>query len=300
MNIELINKLTLSAFFVLSLAGCSHVAISPKLSKISLGNDPIISAQKQDEGLKKAVEYWGKEYKRAPTNATYAYNYANNLIVSKRSQDAFRVLEQALSHNPNDKKLNSAYGRLALQLNKVQLAEKVLKRTDNIDHQDWRVLSAKGTLFARKGEYVQAQDFFSQALKISPNEPSVINNLALSHALSGAPHKAETLLRKVVDRGQSDNKIKHNLALVLSLQGKFDEAKKISKTAMSPKQAEANIKYLRQIVQNPIRENKIIKPVTIKASASADALPLPIKGTQKIKINKKTSSHSKKQKSPSL
>jgi Flp pilus assembly protein TadD len=86
------------------------------------------------------------------------------------------------------------------------------------------------------------------AMKIAPDEPSLVNNMALSYLLTNEPTKAEALLRQAVAKPSADVRIRQNLALALGLQGKFTEAEKIARADLPPAEADANIAYLRAML----------------------------------------------------
>jgi tetratricopeptide (TPR) repeat protein len=110
------------------------------------------------------------------------------------------------------------------------------------------VISARGTVMAKQGKYAEAIPYYERALSLSHNQPSILSNLALAHAMSGEPAKAELMLRQAAAADPSAPKIRQNLALVLGLQGKYDEAKQIAGADMSADKA-ADADYLRRVVK---------------------------------------------------
>ncbi|HEY1153896.1 MAG TPA: hypothetical protein VGE73_08610, partial [Pseudolabrys sp.] len=88
----------------------------------------------------------------------------------------------------------------------------------------------------------------ASALKIQPNDPSVLSNLGLSYALSKDLTRAEATLRRAVAQPGADSKARQNLALVLGLQGRFTEAEAIARADLPPEQAAENVAALRQMV----------------------------------------------------
>jgi Flp pilus assembly protein TadD len=103
------------------------------------------------------------------------------------------------------------------------------------------------------GRHQEAQGYYASALKIMPEEPSILSNLGLSYALSKDLRKAESTLRKASARNGSDPRTRQNLALVLGLQGRFSEAEEIARGDLSADEASANVAYLRQMMA---QENK--------------------------------------------
>lgn len=219
----------------------------PQLSS-SPPAENITEAPKSE--LDKALVYWSEEHKKKPHDLKAALSYARNLKAAGHKQDAFSVLQGASLLHGDSTELASEYGRLALEFGQVQVAQKLLVMADDPVKPDWRVVSARGTVMAKQGMYAEAIPFYERALAISPNQSSVLNNLALAYAADGQSVKAEQILRTAADKG-GDVKIKQNLALVLGLQGKHDEARLLSATQVSAETASADSDYLKRMVKAP-------------------------------------------------
>ena len=158
------------------------------------------------------------------------------------------MLQQASGANPTHKGIAGDYGRLLLEFNHITQADKVLELADDPSNPDWKVISARGTVFAKQSQYSKAVPLFERALQLAPDQPSVMSNLALAYAMEGKVEKAEPLLRKAAALG-GDARVNQNLALVLGLQGKYDEAKLAMANDVPPDRAAANVEYLRQMVK---------------------------------------------------
>jgi Flp pilus assembly protein TadD len=174
--------------------------------------------------LQKATEYWGKQYSNNPADATAALSYARNLRALGAKAEALAVLQAAHQLNPQNRQLNSEYGRIALEHQQFTVAEKLLAQADDPVAPDWRTISARGTVLAKQGKHHESIPFYERAMVVAPDQPSVMNNLAMAYAMAGQPTKAEDLLRQAAAKNPADARIAHNLALVLGLQGRHDEA----------------------------------------------------------------------------
>ena len=98
------------------------------------------------------------------------------------------------------------------------------------------------------GDHETARGYYEAALKIRPDEPSVLSNLGLSYALSRQLSKAEETLREAASQPAADARVRQNYALVLGLEGKFAEAEAVSRRDLSPADAAANIASIRQMI----------------------------------------------------
>lgn len=233
--------------------------------------------QQQTE-LQKATEYWGNEFRTKPSDLNAALSFAKNLKALGQKGEALGVLQQASLYHAADKRLASEYGRLALELDQVAVASKLLAHADDPAMPDWRVISARGTVFAKQGKYAEAIPFYERALSLADGQPSVLNNLALAHAMNGEAGKAEDLLRRAVAADANNKKTRQNLALVLGLQGKYSEATQTASAVMPPNSAAANTDIVRKIVKLQPKDSPA-SVTAIPATAVASA-PAPVwKGT---------------------
>lgn len=203
--------------------------------------------------LQKATEFWGKAYSKNQNDAQAALNFARNLRAMGEKQQAMSVLQQAVALNGRNRELLSEYGRVALDLDQITVAQKVLEPLDDPTAPDWRVISARGTVFAKQGQYREAIALYERAQQASPDQPSVLNNLGLAHIMNGDAQKAETVLRRAVAIEAGDARINQNLSLALSLQGKYDEAKVALARDLPPDGAASNVEFMKKIANLPAK-----------------------------------------------
>ena len=87
--------------------------------------------------------------------------------------------------------LLGAYGRALADVGKHEQALEVLNRAHTPDRPDWRILNVQGAVLDQLGRHQEAQRYYATALRIAPEEPSVLSNLGLSYALSKNLPEAE-------------------------------------------------------------------------------------------------------------
>jgi Flp pilus assembly protein TadD len=243
-------------------------ANAPSDKAKSAAKDGPVTDTRDD--LAKATEYWGKEFGKNPRDPDKALAYARNLKAMGEKRQALAVLQQASVFTANNRALNSEYGRLALEFDQVTVAQRLLEQADDPTNPDWRVISARGTVFAKQGSYRDAIPFYERALALSPNQSSLLNNLALAYAMEGNAEKAEPLLKRAAAAGELDPRVSQNLALVLGLQGKYDEAKLVAARDISADKAAANVDYIKSIVMaeaRPMAPAPKAEPVAAKRPA---------------------------------
>ena len=119
----------------------------------------------------------------------------------------------------------------------------------------------------------EARKYYASALRIAPEEPSVLSNLGLSYVLSKELPKAEEILRRANSRADADPRVRQNLALVVGLQGRLAEAESIVKADRPPDEAAANVAYLRQLLSRKESSRKDADKAPVPSPVATIARP---------------------------
>jgi len=278
-----------------SLGGCSGAVndLMPQLlaEKPQTPQETQVATTGQTE-LERATEYWGKQFAANPTDLKAALSYSRNLKAMGQKKQALAALQQAGLYHGQDRELASEYGRLALELGQVQTAKLLLAFADDPTKPDWRVISARGTVFAKEGNFGEAIPMFERALALSNSNPGVLNNLAMAYALSGKPERSEDLLRQAVGKGAPD-KARKNLALVLGLQGKYKEATEVGSSVLPVQVAQADTALVRQIVNLEPKDSsgpaifqpgQAVSPTAVAAAGQAARSPQPSSPASQVSL----------------
>jgi Flp pilus assembly protein TadD len=197
------------------------------------------------------VQAAGDLYKANPGNGAIAMRYARALRAIGQRAQAAAVLEQVSIRDPKNRAVLGAYGRALADTGNYAQALEVLNRAHTPDQPDWRILSVQGAVLDQMGRHEEARRYYASALRLAPDEPSVLSNLGLSYALSKDLKQAEATLRRATSGGRIDPRVRQNLALVVGLQGRFAEAETIARADLPPDEAAANVTYLRQMLAHP-------------------------------------------------
>jgi Flp pilus assembly protein TadD len=236
--------LTSAAVIALSCGGCLRKDLGDITG--SLGSTPATPHSETE--WRAYADAMGKRYDARPNDKTVVLNYAAALRHLEQYAQALAVLQQAAIRSPKDMDILGAYGRALSDVGRYKEAADVLTRAHTPERPDWRILSAQGVVADRMGNPQAAQDYYEAALKIVPNEPTVLSNLGLSYALSKRLTDAERVLRQAAANPRADARVRQNLGLVLGLQGRFAEAEAELRKDMSPQEAAQAVAYFRSSV----------------------------------------------------
>jgi Flp pilus assembly protein TadD len=232
-----------SAILVLALCSCQTDGMSDITGSLGEKTENSSAAEPR-----RGIEFYRDRFRANPQDADAALQYGKALRASGQKSQAVAVLEQATIAHPDDKALLAGYGRALADNGNFQQAFDVLSRAHTPEDPDWRILSAQGAVLDQLGRYDEARQYYASALKIVPDEPTVLSNLGLSYALSKDLPKAEETLRRAYGRAGADARVRANLGLVIGLQGRLAEAEGIVKADLPAEEAAANVAYLRQLL----------------------------------------------------
>ncbi len=243
----IIRRLAPAAALAMALAGCQTT--QPMEATGSIGTAQAAVPPTTGTGDRhQAAEAWGERYRADPRDPDAAVSYAAALRANGQRSQAVAVLEQAALMHPKNTAVLGAYGRALADNGDFKQALDVLGRAHTPEQPDWRILSVQGAVLDQLGRHEEAQRYYATALRIVPDEPSVLSNLGLSYALSKDLVRAESTLRRASTQGSSDARVRQNLALVVGLQGRFAEAETIARSDLPSDEAAANVSYLRKML----------------------------------------------------
>lgn len=235
----------------LALSSCASTSSNGKTDSMATGSIPAMAKpveQMTPGEIASATDTMGRAYEKNRKNAQVGIAYANLLQMSGRAPQALSVMQQVVIANPSDRQVLAAYGKAQAAAGQLDQALTTISRAQTPDRPDWRLYSAQGAVLDQLGRTQEARAAYQQAMQIQPNEPSILSNMGMSYLLGGDLKTAETYLRTAAQQPGADSRIRQNLALVVGLQGRFDEADRIARAELSPDQAQANLAYLRTML----------------------------------------------------
>jgi Flp pilus assembly protein TadD len=219
---------------------------------------------------RRSADAWGERYRANPGDPDAAIHYARALRKNGQRPQAVAVLEQAAIQNPKHRGVLDAFGRALADDGRYTQAVNVLDRAQAPGQPDWRILSVQGAALDQMGRHEEAQRYYGTALRLAPDEPSVLSNLGLSYALSKDLVRAETTLRRAAGQPHVDPRVRKNLALVVGLQGRWSEADGIAASGLPSDEGTPHVAHLRQMLalQNGWKQSEVAVKPLVRAEGS--------------------------------
>jgi len=217
--------------------GCS---VAPPMSaqetqiKTDLATDRYLPATRQ---MRDAIEtqelfaqaaFWSNEYNLNPADLEAALKLSAAVRKLGNPGRAVEITQTTRALYPRDPYLMAEFAAALIATERSGDALAILNEGLAITPSYGRLWSLKGAALDQQERYAEARQHYDRALRITPNDPNVMANIGLSHALSGDPATAEGWLRRAISMPNASDGVRQNLILVLQLQGKMDEAERLS------------------------------------------------------------------------
>lgn len=161
----------------------------------------------------------------------YKIAYAETLRRLNKNDDALAAFDEILDEAPTNLDAQEGRGLTLMNLGKSTDAGRVFSDIMKEDGKRWRTLNALGILFVTKNMIPEAMAYYTEALKFSPDNPAVLNNVGLSQAVDkNYPRAIQALEQasRIAKSGERRRQIDLNLAMVYGASGDIDTAKEIA------------------------------------------------------------------------
>lgn len=158
----------------------------------------------------------------ARMDADAAMTASKALRADGRAREAVGALERASGEGATagagrNPALDLELGRARIGAGDAPGAVTPLRRYVERRPDDWRGAVALGVALDLSGMNGDAMAQYERALRLSPGNPAILNNMALSKALSGRLDEATALLREASESADAPEKVRGNLELVRGL-----------------------------------------------------------------------------------
>ena len=134
-----------------------------------------------------------------------------------------------------------------------------------------------GIAYDYVGRPVEAQASYDRALAQSPQNPAVLNNVALSRALAGDLEGGIAILEQQTKRPTAQAQVRQNLALLYALKGDLSKVERLASQDLPERIVKNNLAYFRDLDPNKIEltaaTTRIPLPTQLGSSAVRESIP---------------------------
>lgn len=182
--------------------------------------------------LKRAAGFYQQMVDSKNTSAADKLKYraamADLLRRSGQYDKALKAFNEVLKEDAEHVDALEGKGLTQMALGRTADAGRTLSSVLDKDGKRWRTLNALGLLFVSKSMIPEAMEYFTEGLRVSADNPAILNNVGLARAVERNYPRAIEALRQAVKMSPTDARRKQvelNLALVYGISGDIDSAR---------------------------------------------------------------------------
>lgn len=195
------------------------------------------------DALSRSV-FWSNEQQINPMDPVAGVRMAQALREMGQFDQAAETAQNVLTVQPANLEAMLEVGRAHIARGQAFYGIATLEQARAAAPRDWRPLSLLGVAYQQVRRPDDAKAAWTEALRLSPDNPDVLTNAAIARMGEGDAASAEILLRRAAAQPTATLKVRQNLALSLGLQGKTAEAEAILRRDLPPEAADANLRWL--------------------------------------------------------
>ncbi|MDP1777198.1 MAG: tetratricopeptide repeat protein [Brevundimonas sp.] len=227
-----------------ALAG-TQAAPSAPTSARQPANAEVRAAYDRADPLSRQI-FWSDQAEIDPMDPIAGVKAAQALRELGRFDQAAEMAGKVLLVQPANVEAMLEAGRAHIARGQAFYGIAALEGARNARPGDWRASSLLGAAYEQVRRPDDARAAWAQALVLSPDNPDVLSNIAMSAMTRGDAAGAEPLLRRAVAQPGASLKVRLNLAMVLGLTGNMAEAEQMLRRDLPPEAADRNLSWLRE------------------------------------------------------
>jgi Flp pilus assembly protein TadD len=190
----------------------------------------------------------------------------NALLATGEFNEAILSYNSALARGPHDREALRGLARAYLMSDKPALAGEPLAIAFQDSPDDAKLLQLIGVADDFVDRHEEAQTRYRRGLELTPGDPALSLDLALSLALSGNYPEAVAVLRPIATAATSSPRERQTLALIYGLQGNRGEAEHMARIDLDPVSVQRNLTYYESLRQlSPEARHRAIQSLGAQA-----------------------------------
>lgn len=205
----------------------------------------VRAAYDRTDALSRQI-FWTDQAEINPMDPVAGVKAAQALRELGRFDQAAEMAGKVLVVQPANVEAMLEAGRAHIARGQAFYGIAALEGARNARPGDWRAWSLLGAAYEQVRRADDARAAWAQALTLSPDNPDVLTNMAISAMTRGDAAGAEPLLRRAAAQPGASLKVRLNLAMVLGLTGNLGEAEQILRRDLPPEAADRNLAWLRE------------------------------------------------------
>lgn len=166
-----------------------------------------------------AMNYWAQLTSQYPDDIDGYLGYAKSGRKLRAHQRVLSKLYDYKMRNPHNTEIISEIAKVHYELKDYHQALEEIDSAIELDGSNWKHYSLRGVISNKLNYPFEAEASYGKALELSPNNPTVLNNLAASKIANGQYDDAEFFITKAIDHPEASMQVYRTYAKILTLKG---------------------------------------------------------------------------------
>jgi len=234
--------------------GIDPLAVSGRDGGMPLGHEALMrigAAAHTDGDLETAVGLYRRAAEVNPRSAAPFVAAGNTLLEMSQVNEAIVAYNSALARDGRDPEALRGAARAYLLTGKPELAAEPLAAAFKGTPDDPKILQLIGVANDFAGRHAEAQARYRRGLELSPRDPGLSQNLALSLALTGNYDEAIVILSPIAMAPAGTPRERQTLALIYGLQGDDRTAERIAGLDLDLQSVRRNLAFYETLRRLP-------------------------------------------------
>jgi Flp pilus assembly protein TadD len=217
----------------LALAACAH---QQQQDQPGLTGEPrlhLAQAAEESGDFALAEQMYAAASSAAPADAAVQLGYADVLVRRGKLAQARNLLTQHLGTVSEPQRLRDGLGSIDVVSGDPAHAIAEFDAGLAANPRDLRALVNKGVALDMLRRHDEAQSLYRQALAIAPDDPAILNNLALSLVLAGRSREAAAVVAPLANQSDVPPKVRAGMGVVLAASGDLAAAQAMAGDAQA-------------------------------------------------------------------
>lgn len=178
----------------------------------------------KEQKYSEAFNYWEQLINQSPD---YQPAYLGYSSIGRKIGQHTRVLSKLYAFKnryPNDATIIAEIAKVHYDMRDYTQALTEIDGAIALENSDWKLYSLRGVISDKLNYYTEAEASYNKALELSPDNATVLNNLAVSMMMNGEYDDAELYAVKAIDNKNVNEQAYRTYAKIMALKGEGDRA----------------------------------------------------------------------------
>ena len=181
----------------------------------------------KNEKYSESLKYWTQLISQYPDYAQGYIGYAQAGRKMNLQRNVLAKLYEFKNRYPKDVSIVTEIAKVHYETQDYRQALEEIDNVINVQNSDWKIYSLRGIVNDKLHYYSEAKASYNKALELSPDNPVVLNNMAVSMMMNGQYDDAESYAEKAIEDPNVNIQAFRTYAKVLAFKGETKRAEEI-------------------------------------------------------------------------